>query len=72
MNYTYTSYKLSRRDDFAKAALQGLLSDGATSGSYERFAKSALKFADALIAELDKTTIGTGVGTIDHHEEKPL
>ncbi len=44
-----------RRDRIATACLAGLLGDAETRGlSYETFAKDAIKFADALIAELDQ------------------
>lgn len=43
-----------RRERIATAAMQGLLASDAV-GEVERFARAAVKFADALIAELDET-----------------
>lgn len=45
---------LSRREHFAMAALQGLLSATPPYGNYSIFAESAVELADALIAKLDK------------------
>lgn len=43
-----------RRERIATAALQGILLDPERRGSPKDFAKYALQYADALIAELDK------------------
>ena len=45
---------LTKREYFAGLALQGLLADATESGSAESYAKSAVQFADALLAELEK------------------
>jgi hypothetical protein len=42
-----------QRAEFAKAALHGLLAHPTRIGSYEAFAKDAVLFADALLAELE-------------------
>jgi hypothetical protein len=48
---------LSRRDQFAMAAMQGICSHPDTWGkdSFEKIARAAVEAADALIQELDKT-----------------
>ena len=46
---------LSRRDQFAMAAMQGMLS-ARTDAPDEMIAKYSCRAADALIAELDRTT----------------
>lgn len=43
-----------RRERIAVAAMRGILSDPAMGGGYEDFAKESVRYADALIAELDK------------------
>ena len=43
-----------RRERIATAALAGMLADPARDGNPKDFAKYALEYADALIAELDK------------------
>lgn len=43
-----------RRERIATAALQGILADVKRNGNCEAYAKDAVQFADALIAELDK------------------
>ena len=45
--------KFSRRDQFAMAAMQGLLANN-EAGPWLIFADSSVKMADALIKELDK------------------
>jgi hypothetical protein len=47
---------LDRRTRCAMAALQGLLADPKCTGAPEQFAKEAVRYADALLAELDKPT----------------
>ena len=44
---------LTKREAFAMAAMQGLLSS-AVSAKHETFAASAVKMADTLLKELDK------------------
>lgn len=46
---------MTLRQYYAGKALQGLLSDPAGNSPYERFASDAVRLADALIAELEKT-----------------
>lgn len=49
---------LSRRDEFAARALQGLLAEpihGDNGFDPSGYARSSIKYADALIAELDRT-----------------
>jgi hypothetical protein len=46
---------LTKREYFAAMALQGLLTDNESPNSREEFAGYAVKFADALIEELNKT-----------------
>jgi hypothetical protein len=46
---------LSKREYFAAKALQGLLSNSYSNGSYSSYAESAVQFADALLEELSKT-----------------
>ena len=43
-----------RRERIATAALQGMLADPARDGNPKDFAKYAVQYADALIAELDE------------------
>lgn len=43
------------REQFAMAALQGLLGNSRCIGSYEEIAEDAAKYADALLAELERT-----------------
>lgn len=45
----------TRRERIAIAALQGILADPNSSGSYAEIANKSVEWADALIAELDKT-----------------
>ena len=45
---------LTKREAFAMAAMQGLLSDSDRGGSCEAYARDAIKFADALLKELDE------------------
>lgn len=45
---------LTKREHFAALALQGLLACSEVHGSDERLSACAVKFADALIAELNK------------------
>lgn len=45
---------LTKREHFASMVLVGLLSDTARTGSFEDYAKDAVKFANALIEELNK------------------
>ena len=47
---------LSKREYFAAKALQGLLSNSYSNGSYSSYAESAVQFADALLEELSKTS----------------
>lgn len=47
-------FGLTRRELFAAMALQGLLADPEQFGDERDFAKRAVLFGDALIAELDK------------------
>jgi len=44
----------TRRERIATAAYIGILSDVKRNGNCEAYAKDAVQFADALIAELDK------------------
>jgi hypothetical protein len=44
----------TRRERIATAALQGILADVKRNGDCEAYAKDAVQFADAMIAELDK------------------
>ncbi len=45
---------LTKRELFAAMAMQGLMSGSGRTGSYKDYAGDSVKFADALIAELDK------------------
>jgi hypothetical protein len=45
---------LSRRDEFAKAAIQGMAANPEWDGPTTELAAQAVRYADALIAELDK------------------
>lgn len=45
---------LTKREYFAVLAMQGLLADPANDGSPESLALYAVKYADALLAELEK------------------
>jgi hypothetical protein len=47
---------LNIREYFAAKALQGLLSNSYSNGSYSSYAESAVQFADALLEELSKTS----------------
>lgn len=47
--------RLARRDMFAAAALTGMLGNSDFNGTLEFFAAWARGYADALIAELDRT-----------------
>ena len=47
----------NRRDMFAAAALTGLLSDHTYGAAADESARHATSYADALIAELDKTRV---------------
>lgn len=49
---------MSIRDEFAKAALQGLLSCPDTSGSKDAFAKDAYAYADAMLRARKPTPSG--------------
>jgi hypothetical protein len=51
---TYMVGGLTIREEFAKAAMQGLLSHPHTDAGPEAVAMDAVEFADALIAELAK------------------
>ena len=53
-NNNYISTGLTKREYFAAMALQGLLSDY-ESESIEDYSKYAVKLADSLIEELNKT-----------------
>lgn len=55
-NYAETTINtgLTKREAFAMAAMQGLLSDSDRGGRCEAYARDAIKFADALLKELDK------------------
>lgn len=46
--------RAARRERIATACLQGLLADSECDGTPAKFARVAVAFADALIAELDK------------------
>ena len=46
---------ITLRDHFAGQALAGMLADSDRGGNFEDYARDAARFADALIAELDKT-----------------
>ncbi len=48
------TYGLTKREYFAAVAVQGLLASTST-GSYQLFAEKAVKMADQLIIELNKT-----------------
>ncbi len=45
---------LNDRDTFAAAALTGLIADTRREGTFEEFADSAYKFADAMLARRDQ------------------
>ena len=45
---------MTLRDYLAMAALQGILSAPETDGTFQDFARSAYKFADAMLAEREK------------------
>jgi len=45
---------LTKREYFAALAMQGLLADPEIVGKPEQYAKDAVTFADALLAELEK------------------
>ncbi len=45
---------MTDRDTFAAAALTGLLADTRREGTFEEFADSAYKFADAMLARRDQ------------------
>lgn len=47
-------WKADRRERIATAALQGLLAYPETQGTVIDFAQMSVRYADALIAELDK------------------
>ena len=47
---------LTKREEFAKAAMQGMCGDSSRDGSHQAFAEDAVKFADALLAELERTS----------------
>ena len=49
-------YGLTKREEFAKAAMQGMCGDSSRDGSHQAFAEDAVKFADALLAELERTS----------------
>lgn len=49
-----TNEKLTKREYFAAMAMQGLLASTEASGTFDYFAKQAIQFADALLAELEK------------------
>jgi hypothetical protein len=51
----YPEQGLTIRQYFAAKALQGLLSNSYSNGSYSSYAESAVQFADALLEELSKT-----------------
>lgn len=57
-NNTFGYGGITKREEFAKAAMQGLLSGNATyngsTGNRHMVAADALAYADALIAELSK------------------
>jgi hypothetical protein len=52
--YTYITGGLSKRDFFAAFALMGICADPDSSGSKDKFAKSAYQFADAMLVERAK------------------
>ena len=47
-------YKLTKREQFAMAAMQGLLSDSQINMPYDMVAGSAVRQADVLLAALEK------------------
>jgi hypothetical protein len=51
---TYYSTGLTKREHFAGLAMQGLLASG-SHGDLEMVSKNSRQFADALLAELDKS-----------------
>ena len=51
---SYAQTGLTKREEFAKAALQGLLTNGDTALRYELAARYAVGHADALLEELAK------------------
>ena len=58
--YQHQTSGLSKREEFAKAAMQGLAADSggyASKGWEQRIARDAVTMASALLAELDKQEI---------------
>jgi len=45
---------LTKRELFAAMAMQGLLADSESNGSYSEFANKAVSFADALLSKLEE------------------
>ena len=50
----WTEYGLTKREEFAAMAMQGMCGDPGRRGPIEAYARDAVKFADALLAELAK------------------
>ena len=48
-------YGLTKREHFAGLAMQGILSDSARAGNVSDYARDAVLYADALLAELERT-----------------
>ena len=48
------SLGLSKREKFSMAAMQGFISNSSLSGAPEECAEQSLRYADALLAELEK------------------
>jgi hypothetical protein len=46
--------ELSKREEFARSAMQGLLSDPEVKGTTQQIAAASVGYADALLAELAK------------------
>lgn len=54
MNETFLQHGMTKREYFAAMALQGLLCDVRSSGSFENYASDAEAYADALIKALNE------------------
>lgn len=50
----YHWHGLTKRELFAAMAMQGVISNPESSGSFETFAKEAVRYADALLKEMEK------------------